>query len=120
MSAPNLTSISTITAKSAIIELTTLGATVLQNAASSNKVFKVSSLIISNIDGTSAADFTLRVSKAGGAAFNMFHTVSVPADSVLVALDKNTTFYLEENDTFTGFASADSDLLAFIAYEEIS
>ena len=120
MSAPNLTSISTITAKSAIIELTTLGATVLQNAASSNKVFKVSSLIISNIDGSSAADFTLRVAKAGGAAFNMFHTVSVPADSVLVALDKNTTFYLEENDSFTGIASADSDLLAFIAYEEIS
>ena len=31
MSAPNLTSISTITAKSAVIELTTGGATVLSN-----------------------------------------------------------------------------------------
>ena len=120
MSAPNLTNISTITAKSAIIELTTGGATVLSNSASSNKVFKVSSLIISNIDGSSAADFTLRVAKAGGAAFSIFSTVSVPADSVLVALDKNTTIYLEENDSITGLASADSDLLAFISYEEIS
>ena len=119
MSAPNLTSISTITAKSAIIELTTLGATVLQNAASSNKVFKVSSLIISNIDGTSAADFTLRVSKAGGAAFNMFHTVSVPADSVLVALDKNTTFYLEENDSIKASAGSSADLTCMISYERI-
>tara|TARA_Y100001951_G_C11213185_1_gene224187 strand:- start:147 stop:509 length:363 start_codon:yes stop_codon:yes gene_type:complete len=120
MSAPNLTSISTITAKSSVVALTTGGVTVLQNAASSNKVFKVSSLIVSNIDGSSAADLTLQISKAGGSATSIFSTVSVPADSVLVALDKNTTIYLEENDTLTGTASANSDLVAFISYEEIS
>ena len=51
MSAPNLATVSTITAKSVAAALTTLGTDVLTNAADSGKVFKVNNVVVGNIDG---------------------------------------------------------------------
>ena len=97
MAAPNIVNVSTITGKSATVALTTTSQTTLvSNAGSSGKVFKINMIQVANVDGTNAADITIDVHSAasgGGPAYSFVSTVSVPADASLVVLDKNTAIY---------------------------
>ena len=124
MTAPNIVDVTTITGKSATISLSTTNATTLvSNAASSGKVFKINMIQVANVDGTNAAEVTVDLHSAasgGGTAFSLVSTVSVPADSSLVALDKGTSVYLEEDRSITATASAANDLEVIVSYEEIS
>ena len=62
MTAPNLIAPTTITGKTAYISLSnTNETTLLSNAASSNKVFRVHSIYAANIDGSSAVNVTLKI-----------------------------------------------------------
>mgnify|MGYP000986494625 FL=1 len=124
MAAPNIVNVSTITGKSATVALTSTSATTLvSNAASSGKVFKINMIQVANVDGVNAADVTVDMHSAasgGGTAYSLVATVSVPADSSLVALDKGTSVYLEEDRSITATASAANDLEVIVSYEEIS
>jgi hypothetical protein len=124
MTAPNLVNIGTITAKAAVVDLTTTNATlVVENPAASNKVFKINSLIVSNVDGTNAADITVSFyseDNIGGTATEIVSTVSVPADASLVVIDKNTSIYLEEDRSIGATAGSASDLKVIVSYEELS
>ena len=124
MAAPNIVSVTTITGKTAVVDLTSTSATaVVSNAASSGKVFKINSLIVSNVDGSSAADITVSLfseDNIGGTATEIVSTVSVPADASLVVIDKNTSIYLEEDRSIGATASSASDLKVVCSYEEIS
>ena len=121
MAAPNLVNVSTITAKSVQADLgTTLTTEILANASSSNKVFKVNNIIVANIDGSSAVDVSVAITKSGGSPIMIASTVSVPADATLVVVDKNTSLYLEEGDNIEAGASATSDATITINYEELS
>ena len=51
MAAPNIVNVATITGKSVTGALGTSTATLLQNSASSNKVFKINTILVSNVDG---------------------------------------------------------------------
>jgi hypothetical protein len=80
-------------------------------------------LIVSNVDGTNAADITINYYSAaalGGTATQIVSTVSVPADSSLVVIDKNTSFYLEEDKSIGATAGSANDLKVLISYEDIS
>jgi len=124
MSAPNIVNVTTITGKSAVVNLTTTSATlVVENAAASNKVFKINSLVVSNVDGTNAADITISLyseDNIGGTATQIVSTVSVPADASLIVIDKNTSIYLEEDRSIGATAGAANDLKVVVSYEEIS
>ena len=124
MAAPNIVNVTTITGKSAVVDLTTTSATaVVSNAASSGKVFKINSLVVSNVDGTNAADITISYyseDDIGGTATEIVSTVSVPADASLVVIDKNTSIYLEEDRSIGATAGAADDLKVVVSYEEIS
>lgn len=124
MAAPNIVSVTTITGKTAVVDLTSTSATaVVSNAASSGKVFKINSLIVSNVDGSSAADITISLyseDDIGGTATQIVSTVSVPADATLVVIDKSTGLYLEEDKSIGATASAANDLKVVCSYEEIS
>jgi hypothetical protein len=48
------------------------------------------------------------------------NTISVPADSTLSLIDKNSGFYLEEGDNIEAGASANGDLTITISYEDLS
>jgi hypothetical protein len=121
---PNIVNVTTITGKSAVVDLTTTNATlVVENPAASNKVFKINSLIVSNVDGTNAADITVSLfseDNIGGTATQIVSTVSVPADASLVVIDKNTSIYLEEDKSIGATAGSASDLKVVVSYEEIS
>ncbi len=124
MANPNIVNVTSIIGKSAVVDLTTTNATlVVENAAASGKVFKIESLIISNVDGTNAADITISLyseDNIGGTATQIVSTVSVPADASLVVIDRNTSIYLEEDKSIGATAGSASDLKVLVSYEEIS
>lgn len=124
MAAPNIVNVATIIGKTAVVNLSSTNATaVVSNAASSNKVFKINSLIVSNVDGTNAADITINLyseDDIGGTATQIVSTVTVPADASLVVIDKSTGLYLEEDKSIGATASAANDLKVVCSYEEIS
>jgi len=124
MAAPNIVNVSTITGKTTGGALdTTLTTVLLANAASSGKVFKINSIIISNVDGSSAVDVTVDYNTAAagsGSSYALASTISVPADATLALIDKNKSFYLEEDTSILGGASANGDAEYIISYEEIS
>lgn len=124
MAAPNIVNVTTITGKTAVVDLTTTSATaVVSNAASSGKVFKINSLVVSNVDGTNQADITISLysqDDIGGTATEIVSTVSVPADASLVVISKDTSIYLEEDKSIGATASAGNDLKVVCSYEEIS
>ena len=124
MAAPNVVNVATITGKTATVALSTTSATTLvSNAASSGKVFKINMIQIANVDGANACDVTVDMHSAasgGGTAYSLVATVSVGADSSLVALDKSTAIYLEEDRSITATAGTANDLEVIVSYEEIS
>ena len=124
MAAPNIVNVTTIIGKANVVDLTTTSATaVVSNPASSGKVFKINSLVVSNVDGTNAADITVSYyseDDIGGTATQIVSTVSVPADASLVVIDKNTSIYLEEDKSIGATAGSASDLKVLVSYEEIS
>lgn len=124
MAAPNIVNVSTITGKTAVVNLTSTSATsVVSNAASSGKVFKINSLYVSNVDGTNNAEITINLYSSaalGGTATQICSTITVPADATLVVIDKNSSIYLEEDKSIGAIASAANDLQIVCSYEEIS
>ena len=117
MAAPNIVNVATITGKSTGAALgTTTTTALLTNSASSNKVYKVNCIIISNISGT---DTTTTVSYYDGSTdWNLASTINVPGNTTLVVSDKNSSIYLEEGDSIRGGASTASRLESVISYEE--
>lgn len=124
MVAPNIVNVSNILGKTNVVDLTTTNATsVVSNAASSGKVFKINTLVVSNVDGNSPYDITINLysqAAAGGTATQIASTISVPADATLVVIDKSTSLYLEEDKSIGAIASSASKLKVVCSYEEIS
>ena len=119
MANPNMASASTITGHSAVAQLGTGTTSLITNSASSGKIIKIESIIVSNVDGSSAADVNAWLLRSS-VAYNIASTVSVPADSTLVLISRDTTIYLMEGDTLQMSASGASDLEVVASYEEIS
>ena len=93
MAAPNIVNVATITGITTGASLTTSTSTSLvMNPASSGKVFKINSVIVANVDGSSAADVTLKYYDGSG-TFNIAKVVTVPAKTTLVAVDKNASIF---------------------------
>jgi hypothetical protein len=118
MAAPNIVNVTSIYGKSVQAELTTTLTTEIL-ACAADKVLKINSITVANIDGTNAADVSVFITKSGGSPIAIASTISVPADASLSLIDKNSGFYLEELDNIEAGASANSDLTITISYEEI-
>jgi len=119
MAAPNIANVTSIYGK-------TLGTTLGTNTdaahltCGSNKVLKINSIIVSNVDGSNSADVTVKFYDSSAAvSYRLALTIAVPADSTLVVLGKDAPIYLEESDQIRAGASAASDLEMIISYEEI-
>jgi hypothetical protein len=124
MANPNIVNVTEIYGKTAVANLSTTDATlVVENTAGSNKVFKINSLIVSNVDGDSNTPVTVSLYSAaniGGTATEIVSTVVVPADATLVVIDKTTSIYLEEDRSIGATAGTANDLKVVCSYEEIS
>ena len=119
MAAPNVVNVTSIYGKTVCQALdTTLTTAIVPNNNGSNKLLKLNSIIISNIDGTNNADVTISVHN-GTADFYLAKAVEIPAKSTLVVLGKDAPIYLEENQILRGGASNAGDLHCIVSYEEL-
>ena len=119
MANPNIVNVSDIKGKVVQAALTTTLTTEIISAVTTGHIYKINSINVANIDGSSAADVSVFITKSGGSPIAIANTISVPADSTLVVVDKNNGFYLEEGDNIEAGASANGDLTITISYEEI-
>jgi len=124
MANPNIAAVAGIYGNTSTTALSSTSATsIVSNAASSGKVYKINSLIVSNVDGTNAADITINIYSAaslGGTAFAVASTISVPADASLIVIDKTTGIYLLEDKSIGAIAGAANDLVVTCSWEEIN
>jgi len=131
MANPNIVNVTTIYGKTTYLTPSVTTALVLvPNAASSGKIFKINQITAANVDGTSAADVTVSIytdgaqaqgsAPSGGTAYPIASTISVPADTSVIIVDKSTAFYLEENTSVVVTSGTANDITFTISYEEIS
>jgi len=120
MAAPNLVNVTSILGK---IDGHALTADAIDNAnssvitAASDKLIKINSIIVANVDGTDSVDIDVAVNLASDARFYLAKTVALPADSTLVVIGKDSPIYLEEGDELEARASAASDAELVVSYE---
>jgi hypothetical protein len=123
MAAPNMLAATSIFGKTATVYLTTTSATeILSNTDASGKVFKVNTLIVSNVDGSVDADIAVLYyteDNLGGTPTEIISGATVAVNGNLVVLNKDTSLYLEENRSLGASASAGGDLKVIVSYEEI-
>jgi len=127
MANPNIVSVTSIIGNTStqLISSTAdpFATAIVSNAASSGKVFKINSIVAANVDGTSAADISIKIFSAaalGGTGTAIASTIAVPADASLVVTDKTTSFYLLEDKSIGATASAANDIVVTCSWEEIN
>lgn len=124
MANPNIANVSAIYGNSSTTALSTTSATsIVSNAASSGKVFKVNALVVSNNDPSTSFGVTINVYSAaalGGTAFPWVTTITVPPGSAIVVIDKSTNFYLLEDKSIGATASSANKITVLASWEEIS
>ena len=122
MAAPNIVNVTSIFGKTAYdSDVATSDSDLLVNAAGSNKVLKINTIIAANRDGSNDADVTVFVTAASStsALYFLAKTIAVPKDTSLVIISKDTSFYLEEDFRIRSVASAAGDISLMVSYEEI-
>ena len=120
MAAPNVVNVTSIYGKTVGAALGTSTGDILVNTAGSGKLLKLNSIIVANIDGSSAADVTVYFYDLSATTpFHIAKAVTVPSKSTLVVLGKDAPIYLEEGDKIMGLASAAGDLEIIVSYEEL-
>lgn len=130
MANPNIAAATSILGTTTYLTPSGTSAVVLiPNAASSNQVFKINQIVAANVT-SSAVNVTVSIytngavaqgsAPAGGTAFPIVSTVSVPANSSLVVADKTTAIYLMEGTSITVTSGTGSGITYSISYEVIS
>ena len=124
MAAPNIVNITSMFGKTDTTSLTTTSATnILNNAASSGKVLRVTLVRAVNTDGSNAADISVSLYSAaslGGTQTELIQAKEVAINTNLDVITKDTPLYLEEDTSLGATASAASDIKMIVTYEEIS
>ena len=127
MANPNIVNVTTILGNTSTTLISStadpFATALVDNAASSGKVFKINSIVAANVDGSSACDITIKIfseDALGGTGTAIASTISVPADATLIITDKTTSFYLLEDRSIGATASAANDIVVTISWEEIN
>ena len=118
MAAPNIVAVTTITGKTdtstSISNSSGSPTTVLNNAAASNNVYKINTVLASN---TSAALVTVTL---------LYQTayvckdLTIPVGSSIALLGKDTPIYMEENTSLTAYSDTASGVDIITSYEIIT
>ena len=131
MAAPNIVAVTTIYGKTTYYTPSGTSAVVLlTNASGSGKVLKINQIVAANVNGSSAVDATVSIytnggvaqgsAPSGGTAYPVISTVSVPADASLIAVDKTTAIYLEEDKCISVTSGTANGITFSVSYEEIN
>ena len=118
MASPNIINASSITGKTALVNLTTASSNVLTNSSTSNTVNKLNNITLTNYSAnTIGINVIINRSSTN---YYLAGNISVPSNSALVLLAKDTQIYLEEGDVVQAFATANSAITFAASYELIA
>ena len=127
MAAPNIVNVSSIVPHTVTVTPSDTSRNALVTAPSTGTAYKINQILISNIDGVSAINATVELRLADGTTYRSIgSTISVPANSTLIMLDKTTTLYLldtsvtGEPSTLWVTSGTASKLTYTCSYEAIS
>lgn len=123
MANPNIVNVSTILGNTYSVVATDANTSIVNNPASSGKIFKINTILCTNIDGSNTANVSINIfpqDDLGGTGNAIASAISVPTDSTLVVVDKSTSFYLLEDRSLSASAGANSTVAVMVSWEEIS
>lgn len=115
----NVANTITITAKTAYANVTTVSANVISNASGSNQIYKINNIMLCNYTST-AVSANVVVNRSTTGNFYVINTLSIPSNSLLSVLGKDTQIYLEEGDTLQTYSSVNSAIHLITGYELLS
>ena len=102
----------------------------LANTAASGLVYKINQIVCANVNGSSAVNATVSIysngavaqggAPAGGTAYPVISTISVPASASVIAVDKTTAIYLMEGTSISVTSGTASGITYTISYESIA
>ena len=120
MTEPNLVNVTSIYGRTKV-ELLKDDAIDNSNASmltcDSNKLIKINSIIISNIDTSNAITIDVAIDHHDHGRHYIARAVSIPTESTLVVIGKDSPIYLEEGDELEARSGADNDADICISYE---
>lgn len=119
MSAPNIVQVSNIIGNTGVQLVTTSATAITSNSGGSGKVYKINSLIVSNVDATNSATLTVDLYRSG-TAYTIINQLTLTINTSYTPIDKTLSLYLLEGDTLRLTANANSRLQAVCSWEEIS
>jgi hypothetical protein len=118
MAAPNMINVTAITGKTAFLALTTVTANVITNSGASGTAVKLNNVVLTNYS-TSPVTANVLVNRSA-TVYYLAGSMAIPANSTLVLLGKDTSFYLEEGDVIQANTSANASVTFAGSYEIIS
>ena len=118
MAAPNIVNVAQIYGETVTGAIGTGLTAFLSNGSSSNYVYKVNTIMISNVDGST--DTTVRVAFVdNGTTRYLAYDIDLIAKTTLIVLSKDQAVYLEENDNISASCTTSGDAQIIISYEKI-
>lgn len=121
MANPNMLSLTSITGQQAEVALSVNTVVqLLSNAAASNQLYKINAIYACNTDTSTAYPITCATYSAatlGGTAYPFASTLSVPANSSVVVVDKDANLYLNEDRSIGVTAGTANKLVVTVSYE---
>lgn len=118
MAAPNLISLGTINAKTALVKdvATGAGSTVIGTVTTSHAI-KLNSLIAANKSGSNVT-ITLLLTRSA-VDYTFAYQIVVPTNASLQLIEKGSSIYLEEGDLLKAVAGTASAVDIFASYEDL-
>jgi hypothetical protein len=95
----------------------------VSNPASSNRVLKINTLVVSNNDNVNPSPVTINFYGAaalGGTAFPWVTNLNVPPTSSVVVIDKTSSVYLLEDRSIGATANVASKITVIASWEEMN
>lgn len=127
MANPNIVNVSDIRGNTSSYLISTtddpFATALINNAAASSKIYKINLIMASNVDGVSPYDITIKLfpqDDLGGTATAIASTITVPADSSVIIIDKNSSLYLLEDKSIGATAGTANKIVVTCSWEEIA
>ena len=122
MANPNIVGVTTILGETTSVAAAVADRAIANNPENSGNVFKINTIIATNNNTTSAAVIHVNLypqDDLGGQSNAIAHAITVPVNSSLIVIDKNSSFYLKENQSIGANATTTSSIVYTTSFEII-
>lgn len=123
MANPNELQTTAVYGNNDFAELTTTTYNLVNNPASSGKLYRVNSVIASCVNTTGTAQVSLSIysqDDLGGTAYAIASDVIIPNSASLILVDSSSTIYLKEDQSIGVVSSGNNEAEIIASWEEVS